>query len=244
MNKSLVFTPGCDWKIDRRILFVEYESMTGEHVMARFDLSAETNYIVDGYKTLSFDEISKPDSKLQYSIQKIVYFEKECNSMAAFVRGCRQTRLLIPTRIEFDTIIHVPKESPNVDSDRVKMINQRIARIAANSAYGISSRDWADVLADSARYIYAKRSRCSGKTLWLSSVTSFADEQPLCNIANYHDICEQWLKTPPEPYEFISDDLEDCEKGVPNTKLVDPNGYFDTDMAMTREERMLEAAER
>lgn len=244
MSRSLVFTPGCDWKIDRRILFVEYETVTGKPTSKRFDLSAETEYILDGYKTLSFDELSKPDSKLQYSIKKIVYFEKECNSMVAFARGCRQTRLFIPTRIEFDTVIHVPKENPDADSDRVKMINQRIARIAANSTYGMVSRDWADVLADSARYIHMQQSRCSGKTLWLSSATSFADKQPFWNLVNNRDICEQWLKTPPEPLQFISDDLEDCEKGVPNTKLIDPNEYFDTDMAMTREEMMMEAAER
>ena len=238
MNKSLVFTPGCKWRIDRqpRILFVEYETVTGKLTSKRFDLSAGTEYIVDGYKTLSFDEISKPESKLKYSIQKIVYFEKECNSIVAFCRGCRQNRLLIPTRIEFDTVIHVQKESPNVDSDRVNTINQQIARDALNSAYGMTSRDWADVLADSARYIHMQRSRCNGKTLWLSSATSFADKQPFWNISRYHDICEQWLKTPPEPLQFISDDLEDCEKGVPNTKLIDPNRYFDTDMDMTKEE--------
>ena len=137
-KKSFVFTPGCDWKIDRRILFVEYETVTGKLTSKRFDLSAETEYIVvDGYKILSFDEISKPEAKLHYSIRRVVYFEKECNSMVAFVRGCRQTRLLIPTRIEFDTIIHVPKESPNAAIDRVKMINQQIARDTLDSAYGI-----------------------------------------------------------------------------------------------------------
>lgn len=114
MNKSLVFTPGCDWKIDRqRILFVEYETVTGKPESQRFDLSAGTEYIADGYKTLSFEEISKPESKLHYSIRRVVYFEKECNSMVAFARGCKQNRLLIPTRIEFDTIIHIPKEGDN-----------------------------------------------------------------------------------------------------------------------------------
>ena len=265
MDKSLAFTPGCNWKIDRHILFVEYETVTGESTSKRFDLSAGTEYIVDGYKTLSFDEISKPESKHHYSIRRVVYFEKECNSMVAFLRWCKQTRLLIPTRIEFDTVIHVPKESPNVDSDRVKAINQQIARDTLNSTYGMVSRDWADVLADSARYIHMQQSRCSGKTLWLSSATSFDDKQPLWNISRYHDICEQWLKEPPTPYEFISDDLEDCEKGVPNTKLVGtgqlyirdtttgeitrfdcvkniistaPKGYFDTDMVMTKEEML------
>ena len=187
MNSSLVFTPGCDWKIDRRILFVEYETVTGKPMSKRFDLSAGTEYIADGYKTLSFDEISKPEAKFHYSIKRIVYFEKECNSMVAFSRGCGQTGILIPTRIEFDTIIHVPKERPDVDSDRVKMINQRIARIAANSAYGIASRDWGDVLADSARYIYAKQPRCNGKTLWLSSATAWADH-PL------RELREEYLK--------------------------------------------------
>lgn len=221
MNRTLVFTPGCDWKIDRHqhILFVEYKTVTGKPESKRFDLSAGTEYVVDWYKILSFDEISKPESKLQYGIQKIVYFEKECNPMVAFARGCRQNRLLIPTRIEFGTVIHVPKENPNIDSDGGKMIDQRIARIALNSTYGISSRDWGDVLADSARYIHMQRSRCNGKTLWLSSATSFADKQPLWNISRYHDICEQWLKEPPTQYDFIADDLEDCEKGVPNTKL-------------------------
>lgn len=271
MGKSLVFTPGCDWKIDRHILFVEYDTVTGEHTSNRFDLSAETEYIAEGYKTLSFDEISKPDSKLHYSIRRIVYFEKECNSMTAFIRGCKQTKLFIPTRIDFDTIKHVPKESPDADSDRVKMINQRIARATLNSTYGIVSRDWADVLADSARYIHMQQSRCSGKTLWLSSATSF-DDSPMCMLREEYlkaigreedEKLGSWLKQPPTPYEFIADDLEDCEKGVPNTRLIDPNalyfqdtttgemkpyegvknitpttpnGYFDTDMAMTREE--------
>ena len=86
-----------------------------------------------------------------------------------------------------------------------------------------------------------QQSRCNGKTLWLSSATSFADKQPLWNISKYHDICEQWLKEPPTPYEFISDDLEDCEKGVPNTKLIDPNGYFDTDMASSLQATLMKA---
>lgn len=234
MNRSLVFTPGCDWKIDRRILFVEYETVTGKPMSKRFDLSAGTEYIADGYKTLSFDEISKPDSKLQYSIQKVVYFEKECNSMAAFSRGCGQTRLFIPTKVYFDT-----KAKKTAEETYNKLILQN-----ANSAYGIASRDWGDVLADSARYIHMQQSRCNGKTLWLSSATSFADKKPLCNIADYyHDICEQWLKTPPEPVQFISDDLEDCEKGVPNTKLIDPNGYFDTDMASSLQAKLMKSIE-
>lgn len=193
MNRSLVFTPGCDWKIDRRILFVEYETVTGKPMSKRFDLSAGTEYIADGYKTLSFDEISKPDSKLQYSIQKIIYFEKECNSMVAFSRGCRQTRLFIPTKVYFDTKAKKTAE---------EIHNKLLLRNVSNSAYGIASRDWGDVLAESARYIHMQQSRCSGKTLWLSSATSFADEQ--------------WLKEPPGP----------CEKGVPNTKLIDPNALY------------------
>lgn len=178
MNRSLVFTPGCDWKIDRRILFVEYETVTGKPMSKRFDLSAETEYIADGYKTLSFDEISKPDSKLQYSIKRIVYFEKECNSMMVFSRGCRQTRLLIPTKVYFDT-----KAKKTAEETHNKLV---LPRIAANSAYGIASRDWGDVLADSARYIYAKQSRCNGKTLWLSSAAACAD--PL------RELREEYLK--------------------------------------------------
>ena len=203
---SLVFTPGCNWRIDRRVLFVEYETVTGKPESKRFDLSAETEYLADGYKMLSFDEISKPEAKLQYSIQKIVYFEKECSSMVAFSRGCRQTRLFIPTKVYFDTKAKKTAEE----------MHNKLLRNIANSAYGMASRDWTDVLADSARYIHMQQSRCNGKTLWLSSATSFADKQPLWNVSRYHDICERWLKEPPEP----------CEKGVPNTKLIDPTTLY------------------
>ncbi len=264
MNRTLVFTPGCNWKIGRhqRVLLVEYETVTGKPESKRFDLSAGTEYIVDGYKMLSFDEISKPESKLQYSIQKIVYFEKECSSIVSFTRGCGKTGILIPTKVYFDT-----KAKKTAEETHNKLL-----RNIANSAYGLASRDWADVLADSARYIHMQRSRCNGKTLWLSSATSFDYKQPLWNIDRHHDICEQWLKEPPKSCEFIADDLEDCEKGVPNTKLgfvgtgqlyiqdtttgeitrfdgvknitpIDPHGYFDTDMASSLQEKFMKAAE-
>lgn len=235
MGKSFVFTPGCKYTFVKEgdhnlsghvIMFVEYETVSGEHKRQRFDLvDPSVHFVIDGHRQAQLSYISNPPEGVKLDIKKVRYREESCWTI---IGG----KMFIPTRIEFDTVIHVPKESPDVDSDRVKMINQRIARIAANSAYGLTSRDWADVLADSARYIHMQQSRCNGKTLWLSSATSFADKQPLWNISNYHDICEQWLKEPPTPYEFIADDLEDCEKGVPNTKLIDPNGYFDTDMAM------------
>ena len=239
MNKALVFSPGCDWKIDRHVLFVEYESMTGEHIKARFDLSAGTEYVVDRCKTLSFDIISKPESKLQYSIQKIVYFEKECNSMVAFTRGCKQNRLLIPTKVYFDKIKRTTTPF-NFDSDRVKMINDRIARNELNSAYGIVSRDWADVLADSARYIINHPER----KLYISTGSQFCDwkDKFQCAIEEERrDRVVQWLKEPPKPIEFISDDLENCEKGVPNTKLIDTERlYFKDTFHMTGEMKLLE----
>lgn len=225
MNKSLVFTPGCKWEVKSGVLFVEYESMTGEYVRARFDLSPETHYITDGYKLKTIKNICEHSD--DFSIRKVEYYEIENHML---IGG----KMLVPTKVYFEA-----KAKKTAEETHNKLLRQ-----VANSAYGIASRDWADALADSARYIHMQQSRCNGKTMWLSSATSFADKQPLWNISRYHDICEQWLKEPPKPYEFIADDLEDCEKGVPNTKLIDPNRYFDTDMAMTREERMLEAAER
>lgn len=226
MNKSLVFTPGCKWEVKSVILFIEYESMTGEHVRARFDLSPETHYITDGYKLETIKNICEHSD--DFSIRKVEYYEIENHMLIG-------DKMLVPTKVYFEA-----KAKKTAEETHNKLLRQ-----VANSAYGIASRDWGDVLADSARYIHMQRSRCNGKTMWLSSATSFADKQPLWNISSsYHDICEQWLKEPPKPYEFISDDLEDCEKGVPNTKLIDPNEYFDTDMAMSREEMMMEAAER
>lgn len=222
MDKSLVFTPGCKYTFVKEgchnisghvIMFVEYETVSGERKRQRFDLvDPSVHFVIDGHRQAQLSYISDPPEGVKLDIKRVLYREESCG---AIIGG----KMFVPTRIEFDTVIHVPKESPDVDSDRVKMINKRIARDTLNSAYGIASRDWADVLADSARYIHMQQSRCSGKTLWLSSATSFADKQPLWNITKYHDICEQWLKEPPKPYEFISDDLEDCEKGVPNTKL-------------------------
>lgn len=208
MNKSLVFTPGCKWEVKSGVLFVEYESMTGEHVRARFDLSPETEYITDGYKLETIRNICEHSD--DFFIRRVRYYEQENHML---IGG----KMLVPTKVYFEA-----KAKKTVEETHNKLLQ----RIAANSAYGISSRDWGDVLADSARYIHMQRSRCSGKTLWLSSATSFADKQPLWNISSYHDICEQWLKPLPEPVQFISDDLEDCEKGVPNTKLIDPTTLY------------------
>lgn len=227
-DKVAKFGPGQEFRLDRKVIFVEYESMTGELVKCRFDLSQKTEMIYNDHRILSFDDLTYLYSKdEEILIKKVLYYEQECHMVIG-------DKLLIPTKVYFE----------NAGYQQAYETNNELLRNIANSAYGIASRDWADVLADSARYIHMQRSRCSGKTLWLSSATSFADKQPLWNISHYHDICEQWLKEPPTPYEFISDDLEDCEKGVPNTKLIDPNEYFDTDMAMTKEERMLEAAAR
>lgn len=210
MGKSLVFTPGCEWEVKSGVLFIEYESMTGEYVRARFDLSSETTYITDGYKLETIRNICEHSD--DFSIRKVEYYEIENHMLVG-------DKMLVPTKVYFEA-----KAKKTAEKTYNKLVLPN-----TNSAYGIASRDWGDVLAESARYVHMQRSRCSGKTLWLSSATSFADEQPLCKIADYyHDICEQWLKTPPEPYEFISDDLEDCEKGVPNTKLIDPNRYLDT----------------
>lgn len=207
MNKSLVFTPGCKWEVKSGVLFVEYESMTGEHVRARFDLSPETQYITDGYKLETIKNICEHSD--DFSIRRVKYYEQENHML---IGG----KMLVPTKVYFES-----KAKKTAEETHNKLL-----RNVTNSAYGIVSRDLADALADSARYIHMQRSRCSGKTLWLSSATSFADKQPLWNISSYHDICEQWLKPLPEPVQFISDDLEDCEKGVPNTKLIDPTTLY------------------
>ena len=217
MGKSLVFTPGCEWVVKSRILFVEYESMTGEHVRARFDLSPETQYITDGYKLEEIKNICEHSD--DFFIKKVEYYEIENHML---IGG----KMLVPTKVYFEA------KAKKTAKKTAKETYNKLILPNTNSAYGIASRDWTDALVDSARYIHMQQSRCNGKTMWLSSATSFADKQPLWNISSYHDICEQWLKKPPEPLQFISDDLEDCEKGVPNTKLIDPNRYFDTDMAM------------
>lgn len=216
LNKVKTFGPGQEFRLDRKVIFVEYESMTGELVKCRFDLSQKTELILNDHRILSFDDLTYLYSKgEEIFIKRVLYYEKECHMVVG-------DKLLIPTKVYFE----------NKGYQQAYETNNKLLRNVANSAYGLETRDWADVLADSARYIHMQQSRCSGKTLWLSSATSFADKQPLWNISSYHDICEQWLKEPPDPVQFISDDLEDCEKGVPNTKLIDPNEYFDTDMAM------------
>lgn len=179
-------------------------------------------------------------------------------------------------------------ESPDVDSDRIEMINKRIVRDTLNSSYGIVSRDWADVLADSARYIHMQQSRCGGKTMWLSNIAKSIEEDAR------NDAIERWLKaTPITPMRYrgktwthpesiygkqghmlivdisskvfkrhvdyldvevddvmLYDDGNNGKKepdehgklfvwrglGIGWQKLSDDNGYFDTDMAMTREE--------
>lgn len=234
MDKSLVFTPGCKYTFVKEgchnvsghvIMFVEYETVSGEHKRQRFDLvDPSVHFVIDGHRQAQLSYITDPPEGVKLDIKRVLYREESCLTI---IGG----KMFVPTRIEFDTVIHVQKESPDVDSDRIKTIDQRIAYDTRNSAYGIASRDWADVLADSERYIHMQQSRCNGKTLWLSSATSFADKQPLWNITKYHDICEQWLKEPPKPLEFISDDLEDCEKGVPNTKLIDPTALYLQDTA-------------
>lgn len=203
LNKVKTFGPGQEFRLDRKVIFVEYESMTGEFVKCRFDLSQKTEIIYNDHRILSFDDLKNLCSKgEEIFIKKALYYEQECHMVIG-------DKLLILTKVYFE----------NAGYQKAYETNNKLLRNVANSAYGMFSRDWADVLADSARYIHMQRSRCNGKTLWLSSATSFADEQPLWDITRYHDICEQWLKEPPEPVQFISDDLEDCEKGVPNTKL-------------------------
>lgn len=234
-DKVAKFCPGQEFRLDKRVIFVEYESMTGEFVKCRFDLSQKTEMIYNDHRILSYDDLVYLYSgDEEIFIKKVEYYEQECHLVIG-------DNLLIPTKVYFE----------NAGYQQAYEINSELLRNVANSAYGMVSRDWADVLTDSARYIHMQRSRCSGKTLWLSSATSFADKQ--------------WLKEPPTPYELIADDLEDCEKGVPNMKLgfssigqlyiqntttgevtrfdgvknftqIDPNGYFDTDMVMTKEE--------
>ena len=55
----------------------------------------------------------------------------------------------------------------------------------------VKSGDWGDVLADSARYIYMKQPRCSGKTLWLSNIAKSIEEDAR------NDATERWLKAMP-----------------------------------------------
>lgn len=240
MGKIIWFapTPGCEWKIDRRILFVEYESMTGEHVKARFDLSAETEYILDGYKTLSFDEVSKPDSKLNYFIKKIVYFEKECNSMAAFIRGCKQNRLFIPTRIEFDTVIHVSKGQCEFISDDLEDCEKGVPNTKLISPESITPNPM----------------RFRGKT-WTHPESSYGKKGHMLtvdissNVSNddyldveigdamwYDDGCDG--KSEPDDHGklFVWLGL-----GVGWKKLSDDNGYFDTDMTQSLQEKLMKA---
>lgn len=209
-DKVAKFGPGQEFRLNKRVIFVEYESMTGELVKCWFHLSQITEMVLNDYKILSFDDLACLCSKdEEIFIKKVEYYEEECHLVIG-------DKLLIPTKVYFE----------DAGYQKAYETNNKLLRNVANSAYGIASRDWGDVLADSARYIHTQQSRCSGKTLWLSSATSFADEQPLWSISRYHDICERWLKEPPTPYEFIADDLEDCEKGVPNTKLIDPTALY------------------
>ena len=209
-DKVTKFGPGTQFRLDKKVIFVEYESMTGELVKCRFDLSQKTEIIYNDHRILSFDDLKYLCSKgEEIFIKKALYYEQECHMVIG-------DKLLIPTKVYFE----------NAGYQQAYETNNKLLRNIANSTYGMASRDWADALADSARNIYMQQSRRNGKTMWLSSATSFADKQPLWNISRYHDICEQWLKTPPEPVQFISDDLEDCEKGVPNTKLIDPTALY------------------
>ena len=190
-DKVTKFYPGQKFRLNNRVIFVEYESMTGELVKCRFDLSQKTEMIYNDHRILSYDDLVYLYSgDEEIFIKKVEYYEQECHLVIG-------DNLLIPTKVYFE----------NAGYQQVYEINNKLLRNVANSAYGITSRDWTDVLADSARYIHMQRSRCNGKTLWLSNVSKSIEEDAR------NDALERWLKaTPIEPI------------------------YFDTDMAMTREE--------
>ena len=200
-DKVKKFGPGTQFRLDRKVIFVEYESMTGEFVKCRFDLSQKTEIILDDHRILSFDDLKDLYSKgEEIFIKRVLYYEKECHAVIG-------DKLLILTKVYFES----------ADYQQAYEINNKLLRDIANSTYGMVSRDWNDVLADSARYIYMNGARRSGKTMWLSSgktlwLSNFAKsiEEDARN-----DALERWLKA--EPIKPI---------------------YFDTDMAMTKEETL------
>lgn len=176
-NKATKFSPGTQFRLDRKVIFVEYESMTGELVKCRFDLSQKTEMIYNDHRILSFDDLTYLySSDEEILIKKVLYYEKECHMVVG-------DKLLIPTKIYFENAGYQQEYEST----------------------GSGFCDWKD------------------KFQW-----NMEEER--------RDKVEQWLREPPTPIKFISDYLEDCEKGVPNTKLIDPNKYFDTDMVMTKEE--------
>lgn len=190
-DKVTKFMQGTQFRLDRKVIFVEYASMTGELVKCRFDLSQKTEIILDDYKVLSFADLTDRYSKgEELFIKRVLYYEQECHMVIG-------DKLLIPTKVYFE----------NAGYQQAYETNNKLLRNIANSAYGITSRDWADVLADSARYIHMSGARMSGKTLWLSNIAKSIEEDAR------NDAIERWLKA--EPIKPI---------------------YFDTDMVMTREE--------
>lgn len=190
-DKVTKFMPGTQFRLDKRVIFVEYESMTGELVKCRFDLSQKTEMILNDHRILSFDDLTYLYSKgEELFIKKVLYYEQECHMVIG-------DKLLIPTKVYFE----------NAGYQQAYETNNKLRRNIANSAYGLTSRDWGDVLADSARYIHMSGARRSGKTMWLSNIAKSIEEDAR------NDALERWLKsTPIEPI------------------------YFDTDMVMTREE--------
>ena len=193
------FGPGQEFRLDKRVIFVEYESMTGELVKCRFDLSQKTEMIYNDHRILSFDDLAYLySSDEELFIKKVLYYEQECHMVIA-------DKLLIPTKVYFE----------NAGYQQAYETNNKLLRHATNSAYGIVSRDWADVLADSARYIYMNGARRSGKTMWLSNIAKSIEEDAR------NDALERWLKEPPEPLQFISDDLElYCRNDVAVTEKI------------------------
>ena len=192
-DKVKKFGPGTQFRLDKRVIFVEYESMTGEPVKCRFDLSQKTEMILNDHRILSFDDLTDIYSKgEEIFIKKVLYYEQECHMVIG-------DKLLIPTKVYFE----------NEGYQQAYETNNKLLRNIANSAYGLTSRDWVDVLADSARYIHMQQPRCSGKTMWLSNIAKSIEEDAR------NDAIERWLKA--EPIKPI---------------------YFDTDMAMTKEETL------
>lgn len=240
MDNSLVFTPGCKWVIENGVLlFIEYESVSGAMDRMRFDIYPETEYITDGYKLETISNICAHADDL--FIQKVEYYEKECNLL---IGG----KMRIPTKVYFEAKAKKTAE---------ELHNKLILRNDTNSAYGIASRDWGDVLADSARYIYAKQSTFSQSSRssemysgTLSHLPSFSSSSR--PIAFRYSSRSSRRGSLSKLVALLSHNVFPLHL-EPNTKLIDPNAlYFQdtttgemkpyegvkniTPMAMTKEE--------
>lgn len=95
-DKVITFGPGQEFRLNRKVIFVDYESMTGELVKCRFDLSQKTEMIYNNHRILSFDDLTYLySSDEELLIKKVLYYEQECHMVIG-------NKLLIPTKIYFE----------------------------------------------------------------------------------------------------------------------------------------------